>query len=279
MASCWPLVLFCICQCCSSACIHAHISPARDRVASNLPALCLLLRGGGSGRAIGSDALARGKGRGKQTPRDDSALQNAAPSTNQDFIAYYREQGIVPPAEWDSFMAALATPLPPTFRMCGAQAAADKALATLKRLALNASDTISLRHLALLSQEYHASRGGTGWGDHQLPAAPADPPPQPPPEPDTGGGGCVQVREITWLPGAGAYQLQTPVDSDLKKDPACASLREALVNLSDAASLSRQVSVCTHVCLYTPTHVCVCMRAYTCGRRETLANLPPTQLR
>lgn len=37
--------------------------------------------------------------------------------TNDNFIQYYKAQGVVPDAEWETFMKFLATPLPTTFRI------------------------------------------------------------------------------------------------------------------------------------------------------------------
>lgn len=36
---------------------------------------------------------------------------------NESFSAYYKAQGILPDAEWDAFMASLATSLPTSFRV------------------------------------------------------------------------------------------------------------------------------------------------------------------
>nr|XP_034956918.1 RNA cytosine-C(5)-methyltransferase NSUN2-like [Zootoca vivipara] len=49
-------------------------------------------------------------------------LENCYPEIvkeNELFELYYGKQGIVPPGEWESFMAALREPLPATLRITG----------------------------------------------------------------------------------------------------------------------------------------------------------------
>lgn len=55
----------------------------------------------------------------KDRPKSDPSSTTSTPFDiqNPDFDHYYKEQNIVSPQEWDSFMQVLRTPLPATFRI------------------------------------------------------------------------------------------------------------------------------------------------------------------
>jgi hypothetical protein len=126
---------------------------------------------------------------------------------NEQFVEYYRAQGLTSREEWPVFMDALSRPLPLTFRLCGPESVANMTREILLELVAQAADEYSLEELALLSRSYHASRGGSGWGDHTR-----EPPPLPPLPPYIPGArvaeeASVGLMPISWMPGARAYQV------------------------------------------------------------------------
>ena len=66
----------------------------------------------------------RGSGNGKRAKRNNknngSWSDTPLVKSNKEFESYYKELGIVPPDEWEEFLAALRRPLPATFRINGA---------------------------------------------------------------------------------------------------------------------------------------------------------------
>ena len=201
----------------------------------------LHLRGGGGtrhgktrrGRASAGDKGAGGVG-------NKTAERPALVAYNEQFVDYYRAQGLTSRGEWPMFMDALARPLPLTFRLCGPQRVADMTLQILQELVAQAADEYALAELALLSRSYHESRGGSGWGDHTR-----EPPPLPPLPPAIPGisvaeEASVQLVPIAWLPGGRAYQLCVPSSQEFKKSSAFADLREGLIHLAEAGAVARQ---------------------------------------
>ena len=159
---------------------------------------------------------------------------------NEQFVEYYRAQGLTSREEWPVFMDALSRPLPLTFRLCGPESVANMTREILLELVAQAADEYSLEELALLSRSYHASRGGSGWGDHTR-----EPPPLPPLPPYIPGArvpeeASVRLMPIDWMPGARAYKLCVPSIQDFKKKSAFVALREGLTHLAEAGAIARQ---------------------------------------
>ncbi len=78
-------------------------------------------RGGGGGRDGGREKKARDD-RKSNKPGGDQWVNERR---NEDFEAYYKQQGIVPEGEWEEFIKVLGTDLPVTFRINGSGRFAD----------------------------------------------------------------------------------------------------------------------------------------------------------
>lgn len=94
--------------------------PRADRTTSSLLSqtvrALLQQRQMGRGRGRGRGG-AGGAGGGGRKNGDRSQRWSDVPTTNDNFIKYYKQQGIVPDDEWDQFIQALHDPLPTTFRI------------------------------------------------------------------------------------------------------------------------------------------------------------------
>ena len=141
-------------------------------------------------------------------PRRVRATMN---SSNPEFEEFYRAQQIVPPEEWDSFMAALRRPLPVTFRIDGAPEFVHEFLPVFKDKflsALKAGDT---------------PKDGCNQTQSQTPDD-------------------ALLRVLDWFPGGCAMEVVGRAKQELRtaaRDDVL-ELREALIALGDAGVLSRQ---------------------------------------
>ncbi|KAK7471032.1 tRNA (cytosine-5-)-methyltransferase ncl1 [Stygiomarasmius scandens] len=73
--------------------------------------------------------------RGNRAPKKDeyrTDLLEKSDMKNERFSSYYQAQNIIPEDEWESFMDALRTPLPTTFRVAGSRQTANSLNATIK---------------------------------------------------------------------------------------------------------------------------------------------------
>ncbi|KAE9410619.1 S-adenosyl-L-methionine-dependent methyltransferase [Gymnopus androsaceus JB14] len=74
----------------------------------------------------------RGEGRGGKKDEYRTDLIEKSDMKNERFFAYYKAQKIVPEDEWESFLEALRTPLPTTFRVAGSRQIAQSLNETIK---------------------------------------------------------------------------------------------------------------------------------------------------
>ncbi len=163
--------------------------------------------GGGGGRHARDDRpekRARAEG---GAPGSWDVTELASP----EFEEYYKAQGVVPPEEWDAFLAALRRPLPLTFRINGSGACAD---ALRRRL-----ESDFLAHF-------------TAAGADGAPPAPLE----------VDGEAVAPPAALAWYPGRLAWQLSVS-RMQLRKLPALEALHEFMKREDATGGLTRQEAV------------------------------------
>ncbi|KAK1226168.1 tRNA (cytosine-5-)-methyltransferase ncl1 [Marasmius sp. AFHP31] len=73
---------------------------------------------------MGKKKRVQARGGGKRAPKNDeyrTDLLEKSDMNNERFAAYYKAQDILPEEEWESFLDALRSPLPTTFRVAGSR--------------------------------------------------------------------------------------------------------------------------------------------------------------